>query len=58
MMTSSWTSFRGSSSAHSHERPVASFQRTYDAQWIIRRHGCRAPAQVGREQTAMMQTAA
>lgn len=34
------------------------FQRTYNETWIIQRHGYRTPAQVRREQTAIMQTAA
>ena len=34
------------------------FQRTYNEEWIIQRHGYRPPAQVRREQTTIMQTAA
>jgi putative transposase len=34
------------------------FQRTYNEEWIIQRHGYRTPAQVRREQTTIMQTAA
>ncbi len=34
------------------------FQRTYNEEWIIQRHGYRTPAQVRREQTIIMQTAA
>lgn len=34
------------------------FQRTYNEKWIIQRHGYRTPAQVRREQTTIMQTAA
>ena len=34
------------------------FQRTYNEEWIIERHGYRTPAQVRQEQTATMQAAA
>lgn len=34
------------------------FQRTYNEEWIIERHGYRTPAQVRQEQTATMQEAA
>jgi putative transposase len=34
------------------------FQRPYNGEWIIQRHGFRAPAQVRRVQTTIMQTAA
>jgi putative transposase len=34
------------------------FRRTYNEEWIIQRHGYRTPAQVRREQTTTMQTAA
>jgi putative transposase len=34
------------------------FQRTYNEEWIIQRHGYRTPAQIRREQTTIMQTAA
>ena len=34
------------------------FQRTYNENWIIQRHGYRTPAQVRRDQTTIMQTAA
>ena len=34
------------------------FQRTYNETWIIQRHGYRTPAQVRRDQTEIMQTAA
>ena len=34
------------------------FQRTYNETWIIQRHGYRTPAQVRRDQTTIMQTAA
>ena len=34
------------------------FQRTYNEEWIIQRHGYRTPAHVRREQTTIMQTAA
>ena len=34
------------------------FQRTYNEEWIIQRHGYRTPAQVRQEQTATMQKAA
>ncbi len=34
------------------------FQRTYNEEWIIQRHGYQTPAQIRREQTTIMQTAA
>ncbi len=34
------------------------FQRTYNEEWIIQRHRYRTPAQIRREQTSIMQTAA
>ena len=34
------------------------FQRTYNEEWIIQRHGYRTPAQIRREQTNITQTAA
>ena len=34
------------------------FQRTYNEEWIIERHGYRTPARVRQEQTATMQEAA
>jgi putative transposase len=34
------------------------FQRTYNEKWIIQRHGYRTPAQIRRDQTTTMQTAA
>lgn len=34
------------------------FRRTYNKEWIIQRHGYRTPAQLRREQTTIMQTAA
>ena len=34
------------------------FQRTYNEEWIIQRHGYRTPAQIRRDQTTTMQTAA
>lgn len=34
------------------------FQRTYNEEWIIQRHGYRTPAQIRREQTTTMQSAA
>lgn len=34
------------------------FQRTYNEEWIIQRHGYRTPAQIRQAQTTMMQTAA
>jgi transposase InsO family protein len=34
------------------------FQRTHNKEWIIQRHGYRTPAQIRREQTIIMRTAA
>jgi putative transposase len=37
---------------------LLAFQRTYNETWIIQRHGYRTPAQVRKDQTGIMQTAA
>jgi transposase InsO family protein len=37
---------------------LLAFQRTYNDEWIIQRHGYRTPAQVRQQQTATMQEAA
>ncbi len=49
---------RGFDTIEALRQALLDFQRTFNAEWIIERHGYRTPAQVRQEQTETMQQAA